>query len=56
VTNANAAYDTTVAFAIPLVALLMPLLQWDIKNTSGILVYSKEYSFPIFLSAEAGYN
>jgi hypothetical protein len=39
------AFDTIIAFIIPLVALLTSVGVWR-KNTFGILVYSKDY--PLF--------
>jgi hypothetical protein len=40
------AFDTVVAFVIPLVALLMSS---GVKNTFGILAYFENYTYPILL-------
>jgi hypothetical protein len=41
------AFDTVLAFVIPLVALLTSLPVMWCKNAVGMFVYSKEYTFPI---------
>jgi hypothetical protein len=43
---ATVTYDTIVAFVIPLAALQMST---PVKNTFGMSVYYKEYTFPILL-------
>jgi hypothetical protein len=40
-------FDITAALVSPLAVLLMSCLKYGIKNAFGILIYSKQYNFPI---------